>query len=139
MNLEVLNILTNWTKRTEMMLRIEKKRLKVDDTEKLDRSLDHQVSQKANDLLEAELEFLVRGRFVDMGAGRARKIESTETNAQLLKIKKRRPKKWYSRTFYGRINDLQGILGYTLMEAAINSVKEPLESRSRGNVGRPRL
>lgn len=140
MNLETLKVLTRWFDRTEYILRLEKRKLKVDDTNELDKSLNTEVHQRANDLLVGELEFLVRGRFVDMGAGRKRKVlESRDGNGDLLKVKKRKPKKWYSRAFYGRINDLQGVLGYKLMESAIDSVKDPLEQRSTGNVGRPRL
>lgn len=140
MNLETLKILTRWFDRTEYILRLEKRKLDIGITEELDKSLSTAVHQRANDLLVGELEFLVRGRFVDMGAGRKRKVlESRDGNGDLLKVKKRKPKKWYSRAFYGRINDLQGVLGYKLMESAIDSVKDPLEQRSTGNVGRPRL
>jgi hypothetical protein len=48
-----------------------------------------------------ELSFLDDGRFVDMGVGRLRKIESVQTNGALLKAMERKPKKWYSRTAYG--------------------------------------
>lgn len=139
MNLETLQVLTDWFTRTELVLRREKNRLKVDDTKDLDQSLRNQVHQKSNSILEGELEFLVRGRFVDMGAGRKRKIETREGNASLLKLKPRKPKKWYSRAFWGRLNDLQGILGYKLMEASIDSIKDPIEQRSTGNVGNPKL
>jgi hypothetical protein len=143
MNLETLQVLTRWFERTEYILRLEKKKFDVDDTLQLDQSMFNEVRQKANDLLEGELEFLVRGRFVDMGAGRKAKVlESRETNGQLLNKKKRKirkPKKWYSKAFYGRLNDLQGVLGFKLMEAAIDSVKNPMELRSTGTIGRPRL
>jgi hypothetical protein len=140
MNLNTLKVVTDWFKRTEYILRLELKKWKVNDTSELDRSIQQEVHQRANDLLEGQLEFLVRGRFVDMGAGRKSKVlESRETNGQLLAPKGRKPKKWYSRAFYGRINDLQGVLGYKLMESAIQSVKGQLEMRSTGNVGRPRL
>lgn len=139
MNLNTLQVLTDWFKRTELVLRREKTRLKVDDTHELDKSLSHKVHQRANDLLEGELEFLVRGRFQDMGAGRARKIETREGNRELIAGKPRKPKKWYSRAFWGRLNDLQGILGYRLMESAIDAIKDPIEQRSRGNIGRPKL
>ena len=129
MNLPLLKLLTDWTARTELVLRLQKKRLGVDDTNELDKSLSGRVRQQADAMLESELAFLVRGRMVDMGAGRARKIESRDTNAQLIQGKSntRKPKKWYSRAFYGRINDLQGIIGFQLMESAIRAVKDPLE------------
>jgi hypothetical protein len=139
MNLETFKVLTDWTARTEYILRLEKRKLDVDDTHELDNSLDSKVERAGNDMLKSEIGFLVRGRFVDMGAGRkSSKIETRDGNARLLKVRK--PKKWYSRAFWGRINDLQGVLGFKLMEAAIRSVKDPLEDRPvRGTLGRPKL
>lgn len=140
MNLEVFSVLTDWFRRTELVLKREKNRLRIGDTKELDRSIAQEVHRRSNELLEGTLEFLVRGRFVDMGAGKgSRKIETREGNARLLGGKRRRPKQWYSRAFWGRLNDLQGVLGYRLMEQAIDSIKNPLEQRSTGNVGRPRL
>lgn len=126
MNLEILQILTKWFARTEMVLRIEKRKLRVDKTYALERSLSSEIRQKTNEILEGELNFLIRGRFVDMGAGKkANKLESRDGNGRLLKVKARKPKVWYSKAWYGRINDLQGVLGYKMMESAIDSVKPP--------------
>ncbi len=139
MNLDLLPILTSWTERTLYILRLEKRKLDVDDTKALDASLDGKAIQASNEKLHSEIEFLLRGRFVDMGAGRkSSKIETRDGNARKLKL--RRPKKWYSRAFWGRINDLQGVFGFKLMEAAIRSVKDPLEERViSGTLGKPRL
>lgn len=143
MNLETLQVFTRWFERTEYLLKLERTKLGVRKSGALDESQESDVRQASNSLLVGELSFLVRGRFVDMGAGKkARKLESRETNGQLIdgkSPKPRKPKKWFSRTFYGRLNDLQGVLGYKLMQSAIDAVKDPLESRSTGNVGRPRL
>lgn len=139
MNLETLKLFTRWLERTEFILRLEKRKLDVDDTYELDKSMETKVHQKANDLLAGELSFLVRGRFVDMGAGRkAKKIESMDGNAQVLGVRK--PKKWYSRAFWGRLNDLQGAIGYKLMESSINAVKNQLEDRQvSGSLRKPVL
>lgn len=128
MNLETLKLLTSWTKRTDYILRLERNKLGIGDSGELDRSQKANVRQLSDTMLQSQLEFLVRGRFVDMGAGRrASKIESREGNARLLRGKTRRPKKWYSRVFWGRINSLQGALGFKMMEDAIRAVKKPLE------------
>lgn len=99
------------------------------------------MQQKSESTLEGAFEFLLRGLFVDMGAGRgSRKLETREGNRMLLqKGKSQWPKKWYSLAFWGRLNDLQGVLGYRMMESAIDSVKDPIEFRARGNVGRAKL
>lgn len=142
MNLETLQVLTDWFRRTEYVLDREIVRWKLQDTTELQRSLRQQVKQRSAEMLEGELEFLVRGRFQDMGAGRGSRRSGFETrdgNRELLSPSKRKPKRWYSRTFWGRINDLQGVLGYRMMESAIDSVKNPIEGRAKGNVGRPKL
>lgn len=136
MNLETLQVFTQWMRRTELIFHREISRLRIGDTKDLDQSIEHDVKQRSQAMLEGAFEFLIRGRFVDMGAGRgARKLETREGNRQLLtKGKGRRPKKWYSRAFWGRLNDLQGVLGYRMMESAIDSVKEPLETLSKRNL-----
>jgi hypothetical protein len=141
MNLETLEVLTQWMKRTEVIFHRELTRLRIGETTQLQKSITQELQQKSDSMLEGAFEFLMRGRFVDMGAGRgSRKLETREGNRMLLqKGKGRRPKKWYSRAFWGRLNDLQGIMGYRMMEACIDSVKDPIEFRAKGNIGRPKL
>jgi hypothetical protein len=129
MEQRVLKLLTSWTQRTEYILRLEIEKNKIGDTGSLEKSLKSEVMRLSEEKLEAQFEFLTRGRFVDMGAGRNyRKLESRQGNEMLLNASKRKPKKWYSRAFWGRLNDLQGAIGYQLMEEAIDTVKKNLES-----------
>jgi hypothetical protein len=79
MQSQILQILTRWTERTEMVLDRERKRLKVGKSGELDRSFQTRVLTVSQDLFESQIDFLMRGRFVDMGAGRGRKIESQAT------------------------------------------------------------
>jgi hypothetical protein len=135
MNPETLDILTRWTERTNFLLRRQREVLGVNNDGPLSKSQKYKVRQLSDSMLESQTEFLVRGRFVDMGAGRrSTKIETRDGNARLLKGKVRRPKKWYSKTFWGRLNDLQGVLGYKLMEDAINSVKNQLDDKESGQL-----
>jgi hypothetical protein len=135
MNSETLDILTRWTERTNFLLRRQREVLGVNNDGPLSKSQKYKVRQLSDSMLESQTEFLVRGRFVDMGAGRrSTKIETRDGNGRLLKGKVRRPKKWYSKTFWGRLNDLQGALGYRLMEDAINSVKNQLDDKESGQL-----
>lgn len=131
MNLDLLKTLTRWTERTDFVLRRSRQQLQVKQSGELDRSQQYKVHQISDALLESQMSFLVRGRFVDMGAGRpSTKIETREGNRLLLQsrsTKARVPKKWYSRAYWGRLNDLQGVIGYRLMETAVRSVKDNLE------------
>jgi hypothetical protein len=126
--LNILKILTKWTERTDTILRLERKKAGIGETGALERSQQTAVMQKSEAVLESQLEFLIRGRFVDMGVGRGRSLESMRTNKALLSGRKRKKKMWYSRAYYARINDLQGVLGYQLMESAIRSIKDPLDN-----------
>ena len=126
MNSEIFRTLTRWTARTEMLLNLELDKKNIGESHQLRRSLKSRTFAKSNAVFEAQIDFLIRGRFVDMGVGRPRKIESRDTNAELIPGG-RKPKKWYSRTFWGRLNDLQGVLGYRMMESAIQAIKEPLK------------
>jgi len=135
MNLDLIKLLTRWTERTDYILRLERKKLNVNSSGALDKSQEYKVRQISDALLESQIEFLVRGRFVDMGAGgRARKLETREGNARLVGAKGRKPKKWYSRAYWGRINDLQGAIGFKLMEDAVNSVKNQLDDKVSGPI-----
>lgn len=90
---EIFQILTRWADRTEMVLNRERNRLKIGKTGDLDKSFKTRVFKQSQTTFEAQMDFLIRGRFVDMGVGRERKIESQESNRDLLSPKKaRKPK-----------------------------------------------
>lgn len=73
------------------------------------------------------LSFKTSGRFVDMGVGRMRKIQSVETNGVLIAAKKRRPKKWYSKTAYGIVfGRLVPQLVVNMQENTLEGIKAPL-------------
>lgn len=128
MNAEVLQLVTEWFARTELVLKRRLIQERIGDTGELAESLRNEVHRRAGDLIAGEIEFLVRGRMVDMGAGsKSNKIESRESNRRATGGGRRRAKKWYSRAFWGRINDLQGVLGYTLMEEALQAASAPLK------------
>ncbi|MFN3802471.1 hypothetical protein [Belliella pelovolcani] len=135
-NKEVFKILTEWTDRTDMLLRKIRKSMNIGKSGDLENSQKKAVHQLSEAKLESVLEFLLRGRFIDMGVGRgSSKLESREGNAQLLGVKSRKPKRWYSRAYWGRLYDLQGVLGYQLMESAIQAIINPLKDNpQRGSV-----
>jgi len=120
---EVFNLSRRWLARTKEVLARERNKLGVDDTLELKQSV--KTRQENNfPMIKLLLLMKLRGRFVDMGAGRNyRKIQSMENNRSRIR---RRPKKWYSRPFYGRLNDLQGAIGYKMMEQALESTTRNL-------------
>jgi hypothetical protein len=113
-------IFSRWLDRTakELILQLDKKNVK--DTAALKRGLRTRMSDDGNGILRGEIIFMDRGRFVDMGAGRRAKLGS---------VNKRKPKVWYSRTFYGRLNTLQGAIGIQVMEEAIQATKTATDGK----------
>jgi hypothetical protein len=131
MNTEILDLLTRWTERTQMILEREIDRFGIGDTGALKDSLESQVRAKSEAILESELQFLVRGRFRDMGVGRGSRAGRIETRAgnraRASTSGGRKPARWYSRAFWARLNDLQGAIGYQLMESSIQVIKGQLD------------
>ena len=123
---EVFNLSRRWLKLTQQVLHRERVKLSVDDTGDLKRSVKTR-EENHFPMIKLLLLFKLRGRFVDMGAGRNyRKIQSMENNRKRIK---RKPKKWYSRPFYGRLNDLQGAIGYKMMEQTLDTTVRALKEK----------
>jgi len=59
---------------------------------------------------------------VDMGAGK----QSTQENYRLISTG-RKPKKWYSPIFFGRLGKLRGAIGYQMSEQVIQSIRQELD------------
>jgi hypothetical protein len=125
---EAESIFRKWLDKTIEALEYERIKLKVQDSKDLKDSLRSTVMQVAEGELGGQIHFLTRGRFVDAGKGRQRKVSALDYSATSeRRIKQRKPKKWYSRTFYGKLNDLQGAVGIRLMERSLESFRNQLE------------
>lgn len=125
-----LDLADEWAKRTDALLHANLKKLNIGITDELYSSLQHQVYQKGADIVGIDISFLLRGRFVDMGAGAGYKkgaFEGIQSNREKLT---RKPKKWYSKTFYGRLNALMGVTGASVSETAVQAIIQPLTSYS---------
>ena len=127
-------IFSKWLERTTQVLNSEIDRLDVKQSKALKKSLESRLFRLSADVIGGEISFLIRGRFVDMGAGRKRKVDAFSERPELgrRKMKGRKPKKWYSPAFYGRINDLQGALGFQLMEQALIDIKDGINGTENG-------
>ena len=123
---EALNLVNRWADLTDQVLLTQLELKGVGITQDLRQSIKEKVFERAGDIIQYDLSFMSRGRFRDMGAGRERKIESIESNRGILKARK--PAPWFSRPFYGRLNALQGAIGYQVMEQAINAVVSNLQA-----------
>lgn len=130
---ELQQLFSRWIKRTDEVLHHELNRRGIGVSDDLDESIKSEMAHLAEGYLEGRFSFLVRGRFVDMGAGRGYTAGGNRTGSELGdRRSKRKPKQWYSRPFFGRLNDLEGAVGFAIMEQAIDSIVQPLKSAGNG-------
>ena len=128
-----------WLRRTVDIMEGRIRDIDIGESDELRNSLKTSIKRLAQGYLEGEITFLERGRFVDMGSGRGYSFgRSTRGDHDLQEgrhKKGRKPKKWYGKVFYGRLNDLQGAVGLKLMDAVTESfsaLREPHPSRASG-------
>lgn len=124
-NAEIIKIAAEWVQRNERIFIREQARKRIGITRSLKRSMSHRVKTNG-DTIEAYNQFLRRGRFVDMGVGKGVKVKQRSPKL------KRRAKKWYSPAWYGRLNDLQGVVQTQMNEEALNIIRTATD----GNQGR---
>jgi hypothetical protein len=138
---EIKAYVEEWAERTDQALLERLRYYKVGITQDLYNSVRSQVYKKAFSMLQYDLKFLYYGRFRDISTGRGRgkslfyKLESTATNRQIIENtgkRKIKPAPWYSKTFYARLNALEGVIGLRAMEQLIRNVKQPLENDQEG-------
>lgn len=149
---EVYALVADWARRNDRILRDQIKKLGIGVHEELYPSIVSKTYELAAAEIGMDLSFLTHGRFRDMGVGRGTqpgardltiggivaKVESQDRNGRIIrrergpggrfkkgeeKSKPRKPAKWYSRAFYGRLTALQGAVSGKMVEKAIAAVK----------------
>jgi hypothetical protein len=97
------------------------------DTGDLFDSLAHHVVSQANgDVSRIEFFFNYYGRFVDQGTGKEIYVGN---QGDLGFSPERKPKKWYSRIFYGRMLDLVRLVAEKYGKEASKRIREHLTNR----------
>lgn len=68
------------------------------------------------------------GKFIDMGVGRGQKIGDVKGNADMrgMGMGGRRPKKWFSKTYYAEVAELRDLLMQKYGEQALGTIKEEI-------------
>jgi len=137
-NSETEAFFRRWVKITASQLEQALGKHRIHQTGALESGLNAKVSELGDKLL-AEFYFKLYGRFVDMGKGAIANpnshptshpaIESTESNRlMILGTKKRKPKPWYSKTFFGRLDNLRGGIGYKMKEIVMQTIRQSIDS-----------
>ncbi len=126
---EIQSLFKEWAQRTVEVLRKQLRAKKIRVSDDLFKSLATKVAQQQGLMLAADFSFLTHGRFVDMGKGRTRQVQSQANYRQVWMGQERKPKKWYSRPIYGRIHTLSAVMSSSIAEQAVRSVTENLEGK----------
>lgn len=113
-----------WAQAIEQELKKKLVQKGVEHTGDLIRSLSYKVFSAAGGNSGGfSISFVDYGRFVDMGAGRARLNQTVSSTTK--KLKERKPVKWYAKTAYGMIyGPFLGALYRNYSEQIIYTLKE---------------
>lgn len=125
----VYSLFRRWLDKTEGLLIQQLSKKKIGVTHELRKQMHKDLRARGMGYLEGEISMLTRGRYVDMGVGRGHSLSGSSRGSFDLDSgrKGRKPKKWYSRTFYGRLHDLYGAIGYELAEQTLSSIKQSIK------------
>jgi len=113
---------------------------KIGDTGTLLKSFKYNVLASAQgNVLKITLLFEYYGRFVDMGVGKGVKIGDVKESAASRKFSgkmlgnRRRPKKWYSKTFHAEVMKLSEIFAKEYGHRGVVTITENLSDKSIQN------
>ncbi len=149
---EVYALVADWARRNDKILQNQITKLGIGVNDELYPSVVSKAYQLAAAEVGVDLSFLTYGRFRDMGVGRGTTpgardltiggivaaVESQDRNGRLIRRERgpggrfkkskeqpkgRKPAKWYSRAFYGRLTALSGAISGKMVEKAIAAVR----------------
>ena len=113
---------------------------KIGDTGTLLKSFKYNVLASAQgNVLKITLLFEYYGRFVDMGVGKGVKIGDVKESAASRKLfgkmlgNRRRPKKWYSKTFHAEVMKLSEIFAKEYGHRGVIAITENVSDKSINN------
>lgn len=99
-------------------------------TNSLQYSIAHKlVAMAGGDVTSITHTFNYYGKFIDMGVGRGQKIESVKSNGDVYRLVGggRKPKKWFTPTYYAETMVLLDLMGLKYGEQGAGIIKEQLD------------
>ncbi|MDD4554032.1 MAG: hypothetical protein PHP04_07525 [Bacteroidales bacterium] len=139
-NLSEREVAEAWAKITIIKWKKKLASSKIGDTGTLLRSFKYNVLASAQgNVLKISLLFEYYGRFVDMGVGKGVKIGDVKESAASRKLSgkmlgnRRRPKKWYSKTFHAEVMKLSEIFAKEYGHRGVVAITENLSDKSIQN------
>jgi hypothetical protein len=115
MNEETYGEVEQWGLRTRENFLKNLSRLKIHQTGGLHNSLTVRTV-RLGDVIETTFAFKLKGKFVDMGTRKNQPAHSAKA--------KKSAKKWYTRTLFGRVHGLQGMVSARLVEQTLHSLRD---------------
>jgi len=135
--LSPLEVADSWAFYTIKIWKEKLSKLRINHSGELKASFLKQVVGTAQgEIISIKLSFKYNGKFVDMGVGRGTKIGDVSQNktSRLLEGRmlgnRRRPKKWYGKTFYAEVITLKEILEKEYAHKGILQVVENIGDNS---------
>jgi hypothetical protein len=132
-----IEIADAWAFYTIKIWREKLQKLRIGQTGQLETSfLKEVIGTPQGAVISIRFAFLYYGKFVDMGVGRGTKIGGVSENrtSRALEGKmlgnRRRPKKWYGKTFYAEVATLKEILSKEYGHKAALVICENLDDNS---------
>lgn len=115
----------NWLDRTVTVLDMQLTRYGIGVTDELRRSLQSEMEIASGAEIRLILTFALQGKFRDMGVGRGIPIEMVKQSRERSRGSKRKrmPARWYSKAWYGRLNDLNGAVNVAMQEQATKIIR----------------
>ena len=132
-----LEIADAWAKITIKRWKKKMLTMKVGDSGELAKSFLYDVIATAQgDIVKIDFAFQYYGKFVDMGVGKGVKIDQVKENVTSRRLEgkmlgnRRRPKKWYSKTFHSEVMKLSEILQEKYGHKGIVAITENINDNS---------
>jgi hypothetical protein len=139
-NLSEYEIAQAWAKITILKWKRKMARMNVSHSGTLLNSFKYNVLASAQgDVLKVTFLFEYYGRFVDMGVGKGVKIGDIKESLTSRKLSgkmlgnRRRPKKWYSKTFHAEVMKLSELFAKEYGHRGVLAITESVSDKSIGN------
>ena len=130
-------IADKWAKITIKRWRKKLRQYRIGNSKELYKSFTKNVIGAARgDLLKIEFAFHYYGKFVDMGVGKGTKIGDVKENRTARRLEgrmlgnRRRPKRWYSKTFHAESMRLYEIMGEHYSDLGSVAITENIDDNS---------
>lgn len=126
--LDRTRVLDSWARFTAERLQKSIKKLRIGVTGSLSYSVIYAAISSNGDTTSLQHSFNYYGKFRDMGVGKGQPIGDYKDNGDVYSLVGggRKPKKWFSKTYYGQVAELRTLMMEKYAEQSIGLIKETI-------------